>query len=696
MATIQEAIRRLRYVFTSEGADKVAGDLNKVGHAQAAVTARSTQTERAALSLDRQFGNLERRMVAGVRAQQDYEKVQRQVNAAVQQNPALQERANVVLAAARQRYTEATQAVEQHDGAFGRLANTMTRRLIYAALISQVKEAARAIIGLNAELAKTGDVATRIGSSGGNFQGLTGAAGFKGIGAGSFADDMLKFSQHVDEARSGLGSLGTLLRANRLTVTDTSDAFFKVSDLVRNATSEAQKFSILQQAGLPASREFVRFMEQGADVIRKQGTEVSKLTDQQLRDAQILEDRWNTLWTNFTRRGKAAVLEVNDPNNWKISIEPGSFADKLFRALSGNSEPTLRITVGPSSGYRVPAADQALRDIPAPAGSAGTTIDPAKQRELLQLEQQRIGVLGNIASIEEALRSKQIDINLARMAGVKISKEEEAVLLSKARIEAESQRLQFQLLFERQQLGRDSIEQRVASDLRSAGIDAGSAIGQLMADQIRLNEQLRIGKDLAGDFASGFIRDLRQGTSAIDALTNALNRMADKLLQMANDKMIAGLMSGVTSMFGPPVGGPNVGGPNAEGVLIYGPGMHSGGIVGSDATFMRATHPAYFDNAPRFHGGGMVGSDEVPIIAQRGEGVFTAEQMRAMGGMGAPSITVNLIENPARAGEVDQSSDDHGGITIDVMVDRITARNTMTPGSETDRAHQMRGRLIQR
>ena len=53
--------------------------------------------------------------------------------------------------------------------------------------------------------------------------------------------------------------------------------------------------------------------------------------------------------------------------------------------------------------------------------------------------------------------------------------------------------------------------------------------------------------------------------------------------------------------------------------------------------------PALFDGAPRFHSGGVAGlrPDEVPAILQRGEGVFTPAQMRALG---TPDVTVQ-IEN---------------------------------------------------
>lgn len=57
-------------------------------------------------------------------------------------------------------------------------------------------------------------------------------------------------------------------------------------------------------------------------------------------------------------------------------------------------------------------------------------------------------------------------------------------------------------------------------------------------------------------------------------------------------------------------------------------GMHSGGIVGQDATFNRHISPAHFDGAPRFHTGGIIGPGERPIIAQDGEEVLTRSDPR--------------------------------------------------------------------
>jgi tape measure domain-containing protein len=84
---------------------------------------------------------------------------------------------------------------------------------------------------------------------------------------------------------------------------------------------------------------------------------------------------------------------------------------------------------------------------------------------------------------------------------------------------------------------------------------------------------------------------------------------------------------------------------------------HTGGIVGAGASGVaKIVHGSIFSHAKKYHTGGVVGGiggpklsrGEIPIIAKKGEGVFTPEQMSAMGGFSANSqyqinspITVN-------------------------------------------------------
>jgi len=65
------------------------------------------------------------------------------------------------------------------------------------------------------------------------------------------------------------------------------------------------------------------------------------------------------------------------------------------------------------------------------------------------------------------------------------------------------------------------------------------------------------------------------------------------------------------------------------------PMAHTGGIIGQTALRGRMASPVSFIGAKKYHTGGIVNKgllpSEVPIIAKKGEGVFTPEQMEAMG-----------------------------------------------------------------
>ena len=102
---------------------------------------------------------------------------------------------------------------------------------------------------------------------------------------------------------------------------------------------------------------------------------------------------------------------------------------------------------------------------------------------------------------------------------------------------------------------------------------------------------------------------------------------------------------------------------------------HSGGVVGADNLASKSVNPAVFIGAPKFHSGGLVG-DEVPIIAKRGETIFTKGQMQALGGElnRKTPVSVNVyVHNNASGTKAYATSnqDNDGNVSIDVIIEQI-------------------------
>ncbi len=80
--------------------------------------------------------------------------------------------------------------------------------------------------------------------------------------------------------------------------------------------------------------------------------------------------------------------------------------------------------------------------------------------------------------------------------------------------------------------------------------------------------------------------------------------------------------------------------------------FHTGGIVGATNAPTRSLSDAAWTDAPRYHTGGVAGlaPGEVPAILKQGEGVFTPEQMAALGSGGGTVINQNVTVNVDRTG----------------------------------------------
>lgn len=236
--------------------------------------------------------------------------------------------------------------------------------------------------------------------------------------------------------------------------------------------------------------------------------------------------------------------------------------------------------------------------------------------------------------------------------------QEEAAMQARINQEIRSRTLMQDIQFERDQMSRTAMESEVYNRLRSAGMltngEIQGAAAEAAAAQIRLNYTIRESINMSKDFASGFVRDLMAGKTATEALANSLNRLAQKLMDLALDNAFSALLGGG-------------GGTNALGGLLGGalkpggaasvPTFHSGGVAGvNDNNPRRLVSTSAFAGAPRYHSGGIAGlrPGEVPAILQRGEVVLpVGGAMRGGGGVSVP-VQISIDARGAEQASVNQ------------------------------------------
>lgn len=196
------------------------------------------------------------------------------------------------------------------------------------------------------------------------------------------------------------------------------------------------------------------------------------------------------------------------------------------------------------------AERQAERDANAYRDLVKTAQDRIDQ---LKLEEQLVGKTGVAA---ETMRMKLELLQKAQDKGRTVSEAQRAEIdklatsYGNAAQKVAAMQMAEELQFERSQMFRNPTEQRVASQLRNAGIDANSEYGQFLANQIRVNEELARGKELALDFAQGLANDILDGADAVDILRNSVSRLAQMLIEMGTNNVINGLFSNFASGFG--------------------------------------------------------------------------------------------------------------------------------------------------
>lgn len=141
------------------------------------------------------------------------------------------------------------------------------------------------------------------------------------------------------------------------------------------------------------------------------------------------------------------------------------------------------------------------------------------------------------------------------------------------------------------------------------------------------------------------------------SFSDFVNSIVEGMVRMAIQyAVIKPIMSGIMGYFGVPM-------------------AHTGGVIGTDTLSSRQISPDVFEGATRYHTGGLVG-DEIPIIAKRGETVFTKGQMDALGtelnSKNPVNVNVNVHNNASGTkASASANKDAQGNVSIDVIVEQI-------------------------
>lgn len=415
---------------------------------------------------------------------------------------------------------------------------------------------------------------------------LQGAAGVKGIDKDKFAEGVGGFAAELYRARTGAGDLAMLLRANGQYAGDFETTLGRVADLIKNAGSDQQRLVLLQQAGLPATMDWVKFLSQGADGIRRAKGEMVGLAaghDEMLKKQRELDEAWNKFWSNTAQRFRNLFVTVV---TWVQSI-----ITELSRAYNKEPPQGTRINIV------VPFSEK-------PNGKP--TVDPAELQRLNALEQQRLGILSQMLTVQQQIRQVELQVAAARLNGVNVSKAEEENLKRLAaeralgidQIKAYRDQLEIQAKTFGMTAGQAYAYQVVQEKINEAKRN-GTSISMQYLQQVQQEaertgalidkqSQLDSLRSTARGFAQDLVSGLQQGKSLTDALTGAFKNLSSQLASSALTQLFSGNLFGAAiSGIGALVSGLFGGGSNNKLEAAVNSYRHAASIV--DRTF-NATH----------------------------------------------------------------------------------------------------------
>lgn len=581
MADVQQAIRRLSIQATTSGVTDATRQLNDLARAQGGVAVASASTEKATESLDKKFAAIEKRYISSVRAQADFEKTQRMVNAAVAQNPALQERANIILLAARERHDQLSksqkamatasselntqlQAAASSFGAAGSaLAALGPAGIAAAAALGLVtvgfKQAADAALALADRAGKLKDFSETTGFTVVQLQALEKAGAQVGVSSESVTRGLERFSVAMDDVKKGTSpvfesilEINPALAQQMKQVTSLTEAWDVFSRAIKQSDLEqANKLarSVFGRSGV----EITRLARANTDAgglggLTSQLKEVDRITAEQA-------ERWDTLGDKIAENMKAAkqnfaavftepvlnalltfsngLLEVSRvAREFKMSEE----MRLMFKLISAAAStlPAVGAGIGAVTGWMGRSAGAA----PAPSGLSftdrwgDTSTGPAVNIDTARLEHQKRSLAQLVAEQERWAAAMGAAVTPAQQLKLSLDKVRLAQLENKISAEQAAKATGV--------LNAQFSEQQFSAYIGGLG-QAVTVEDQVRQKRDQLNAAMRQGAKYTQEqiaFQLQYTRESAIGITQIKAAADAERVRADTLL-MGKESAIA-------------------------------------------------------------------------------------------------------------------------------------------------------------
>ncbi len=482
-------------------------------------------------------------------------------------------------------------------------------------------------------VADIGDAADKLGLSTDEFQRLQFVAKLAGVETETFANGMKKLELNSSAASRGQGDLGKIIAANGVSIRDQngdllsqSEILLKVADLVRNAANEQDQAAIAAAAFGKSGVDLLNLLREGsagvAMALKDASSSTDFFTEKQVRDGQKIDDRFDALIDKIGKEFKSAVLQtaLTTVREW----------DAITNAIDV-SKSYLDAWLG-SLGSAVTLSNELAQTV------AGGKVD------------REIGMTPANPDGKGALPSN-IDgrtFSVVRPTVIPVTPSSSSAAASKAISDAERQRQAIEkviesLKFEGQQLKVNDLQQKINSELRSAGVSATSAQGQEIARLVTANYNLEASQrlvNLATENYATQLSEIRDGQMELARMgVDAFNRMAisgenvtDVLVSLADQLAEAAVNAALLGS-----------GPMAA---LFGTSS-SGGLIGSLLGGGASSFAGLYAN------GGQIPSGKIGIAGEAGpeiiRGPANVIPMNRMTGGGGTHVTI--VQNIAANGD---------------------------------------------